>query len=55
MGSLQRNEWCSHVPNVVTERDHGKVTVYQDKQIKTDRKVSYNRPDVVVIHREENT
>ena len=50
-----RNKWHSHVPNVVTETDDGKVTIYWDKPIKTDRKVSYNRPDVVVIDREENT
>ena len=30
-------------------------TFYAVKPIKTDRKVSYNRPDVVVIDREENT
>ena len=49
------NKWYSHVPNVVTETDDGKVTIYWDKPIKTDRKVSHNRPDVVVIDREENT
>ena len=43
-----------HVPNVVTETEDGKVTIYWDKPIKTDRKVKYNRPDVVVIDREEN-
>ena len=47
------NKWYSHVPNVVTETDDGKVTIYWDKPIKTDRKVKYNRPDVVVIDREE--
>ena len=52
---LARNEWYSHVPNVVTERDGDKVTFYWDKPIKTDWQVSYNRPDVVVIDREENT
>ena len=40
---------------VITERDDGKATTYCDKPIKTDRKVSYNRPDVVVIDRKENT
>ena len=39
---------------VITERDDGKATTYCDKPIKTDRKVSYNRPDVVVIDRKEN-
>ena len=29
--------------------------MYWNKPIRTDRKVSYNRPDVVVIDREENT
>ena len=48
------NKWYSHVANVVTETDNGKVTTYWDKLIKTDRKVKYNRPDVVVIDREEN-
>ena len=51
------NKWYSYVPNVVTERerDDDKVKVYWDKPIKTDRKVSYNRPDLVMIDREENT
>ena len=40
---------------VITERDDGKATIYCDKPIKTDRKVSYKRPDVVVIDRKENT
>ena len=48
------SEWYSHVPNVLTERDDVKVTIYWDKSIKADRKVSYNRPDVVAIDREEN-
>ena len=49
------NKWYSHVPNVVTETYDGKVTICWDKPIKTDRKVSYDRPDVVVIDREEST
>ena len=49
------NKLYIHVPNVVTERDDDKVTIYWDKRIKTDRKVCYNRPDVVVIDREKNT
>ena len=47
------NKWCVH--NVVTAADDGKVTLYRDKPIKTDRKVSYNKPDVAVIDRGENT
>ena len=46
-GTPTGNKWYSHVPNV--------VTIYWDKPTKTDRKVSYNKPDVVVICREENT
>ena len=49
------NKWYSHETNVATETDDGKVTIYWDKPIKTDGKGSYNRPDVVVIGREENT
>ena len=49
------NKWCCHVPNVVTETDEGKVTIYRDKPIKNDRKVSYNRPDVKVTDKEEKT
>ena len=49
------NERYGNVPNVVTQTDDGKVTICWYKPIKTDRKVSYNRPDVVVIDREENT
>ena len=34
------NKWYIHVPNVVKERDDGKVTIYLEKSIKTDGKVS---------------
>ena len=34
------NKRYSHVPNAVTETDDGKVIIYWDKPIKTDRKVS---------------
>ena len=53
-GIPEENEWYSHVPNVVTERHDGKVTIYWNKSMKTHRKVSYNWPDVVVTDREEN-
>ena len=49
------NKWYSHVSNVTTKTDDGKITIYWDKPINADRKVSYNRLDVVVIDREENT
>ena len=45
---------CTQCCNRERERD-GKVAIYRDKPIKTDRKVGYNRPDVVVIDREMNT
>ena len=48
------NKWYSHVSNVITEANNAKVTIYWEKLKKTDWKVSYNRPDVVVIDREEN-
>ena len=43
---------CTHC--CITETDDGKVTIYWDKPIKADRKMKYNRSDVVVIDREEN-
>ena len=49
------NKWSCHVPNVVAETDDGKATIYRDKPIKNDKKVSYNRPDVKVIDKEEKT
>ena len=54
-GILTGSKWYSHVPNVVTETDDGKVTIYWNKPIKTDKKVNYNRPDMIMIDREENT
>ena len=47
-GIPTENKSYRHVPNVVTERDDGKVTNYWHKPIKTDRKMSYNRPDVLM-------
>ena len=49
------NKWYEHVPQVVTERADGKIKVYWDKPIKTDRKVKNNRPDVVVVDYESQT
>ena len=54
-GIPAENEWYSHIPNVVTERDGGKVTTYWDKPINTNRKVGHKIPDLVVIEREETT
>ena len=48
------NKWYSHVPNVVTKRDDGKVTIYSGKPIKIDRKMSYYRSDVQVIDMDKN-
>ena len=46
------NKWYSHVPNVVTKRDDGKVTIYWGKK---DKKMSYNRSDVQVFDMEKST
>ena len=54
-GIPTRNKCYSHALNVVTKTDDVKVAMCWDKPIKTDRKVNYNKPDVVVIDREENT
>ena len=49
------NKWYSHVPNVVTEtEDVWQSNNLLDKAIKTDRKVNHNRPDMIVIDREEH-
>ena len=53
-GIPTRNKWYCHVPSVVAETDNGEATIYWDKTIKADRKVSYNMPDVVVIDRKDN-
>ena len=50
-----KNMWYRHVSNIVTETDDGKVTIYWGKTIKTDRKVTYNMPGVVVIDSKGNT
>ena len=34
------NKWYGHVPNVATETDDGKVTIYWEEPIVTDRKVN---------------
>ena len=43
------NKLYCYVPNIVTETDDRKITINWDKPIKPDRKVSYNKLNVVMI------
>ena len=47
------DKWYQHVPQTVIESCGGDVVIYWDKPIVTDRKVTHNKPDVVVIERKE--
>ena len=41
-------KWYEHVPQPVTQSHDGKIVITWDLEIKTDRKVGHNKPDVLV-------
>ena len=48
------DKWFEEVPETVRKREDGKVEIWWDRPIETTIKLDHNRPDVVVINREDN-
>ena len=43
------DKWYEHQPNTVTENDE--ITILWDMPIQTDRKITANRPDIIIKHK----
>jgi Holliday junction resolvase len=53
LGSEITEDWYSHIPKPVTERED--VTVLWNQGIQTDREVLANRPDIIVKNKKDIT
>ena len=46
-------KWFEEVPDKVRKSDDGKVEIWWDRSVETAQQVESNRPDVVVVNRDE--
>jgi len=45
---LDNKHWCDHVPKSVETSYESKVTVLWNQQVRTDRNIPYNTPDIII-------
>jgi hypothetical protein len=51
----QKNHWYEHVPEEVETSQGGKVTIFWNQQVQTDRTVPNNKPDIIISDSESGT
>ena len=49
------NHWCEHVPKSVETSQGDKVRISWNQQIKTDRTIPNNKPDIIILDNEKGT
>jgi hypothetical protein len=52
---LYIEHWYEHVPKVVETNQEGKVTILWNKQMKIDRTIPNNEPDIIMCDSEKGT
>ena len=52
---LDKQHWYEHVPKLVGTSQGGKVTILWNQQVKTDRIVPNNKPDITIRDNEKGT
>jgi len=52
---LDKKHWYEHVPKSVETSEGGKVTIYWNQQVQTDRTISSNKPDIIIRDNEKVT
>jgi hypothetical protein len=45
---LDKQHWYEHVPKSVQTSQEGKVTIFWNQQVKTDRTSNKNKPDIIL-------
>jgi hypothetical protein len=50
---LYNEHWYERVPNVAETRSEGKVTILWNQQVKTDRTIPDNKPDIIICDNEK--
>jgi len=52
---LDKKHWYENVPNSVVTNHGGKVTILWNQQVKTDRTIPNNKPDIIIQDNEKRT
>ena len=45
---LDSKHWYNHVPKSVETSHEGKVTILWNQQVRTDRTIANNKPDIII-------
>jgi hypothetical protein len=49
---LDKKHWYEHVPKSVETSKGGKVTIFWNKQVQTDRTIPNNKSDIILVIRD---
>ena len=52
---LDKKYWYEHVPKSLETSKGGKVTILWNQQVKTDRTIPNNKPDIIIRDNEAGT
>jgi hypothetical protein len=52
---MDKKHWYEHVPKSVETTQGGKVTILWNQQVKTDRTIPSNKPDIIIRDNEKET
>ena len=52
---LDKQHWYEHVTKSVETSEEGKVTILWNQQMKTDRTIPNNKPDLIIRDNEKET
>ena len=55
MVKLDKAHWYKHVPKSAETSREVKVTVFWNQQVKTDRTIPNNKPDIIIRDNEKGT
>jgi len=54
-GKIGQKLWYEHVPKSVETSQGGKVTILWNQQVKTERTIANNKPDIIICDNEKGT
>jgi len=52
---LDKKHWYEHVPKSVETSQGGKVTIFWNQQVQTDRTIPNNKPDIIIFDNEKGS
>ena len=52
---LDNRHWYDHVPKSVEISHEGKVTILWNQQVRTDRTIPNNKPDIIIRDKKQGT